>query len=276
MNGLLKMTKFKDLFLNKANLRKMENPSVSVSLDGHTLHLRLTSKDEILDACYEGSPQPWLTAMCDIICGMKANELSLFNWKNFEEVFQNDQSFWDFRTEEDEHFIHKHFELLHAALDLYRGRDYLYKDESPLVCRCFGVREVDIRKHLSKEGTPTLDSLVGETNAGMGCRTCVPQLKRWLVLHESGKGVRAYKHKPIADWLLDIDYMLSCFPKAADWKMEVQSFKGQQVSISFEKKVTQREEEETARELQDFLAASVDDGLAFFLRRARHFSKARG
>lgn len=79
---------------------------------------------------------------------------------------------------------------------------------------------------------------------------------------------RVYKTKPIADWLLEIDYMLSCFPPAAEWQMQVESFKNRMVVITFKKDVSQKELEETGIELQRFLAAGVDEGLSFFLRRA--------
>jgi hypothetical protein len=83
-----------------------------------------------------------------------------------------------------------------------------------------------------------------------------------------------YKEKPRAHWLLEIDYMLSCFPEAADWKMEIESFQGTQVSILFDKKVSQAEEENVSIQLQDFLAAALDSDLSFFLIRNRQRSNA--
>jgi bacterioferritin-associated ferredoxin len=198
----------------------------------------------------------------------------LLSLKDFTQAFRDDQDFWDLRQEESEKFLFAPLELLHAALDVFRGREYLYHQSSPLVCRCFGVRESDIVEHLTKEALPTLEGLARSTKAGMGCRSCVPQLKRWLVVEEARKSHHFYKEKPVAEWLLEIDYMLSCFPKSLDWKMEVLSFKKKQVIIGFDKEVGQREEEETGKELQDFLGASIDSDLGFFLSRARHFSKA--
>ena len=230
----------------------------------------------VLDSGYLGPQSPWLASLCFLTLNKNLNEISSFNGKTWETVFQDDQTFWDLRQEEEELFFNESLELLKASIDVFRGREYLYQEASPLICRCFGVREEDVVTHLKTHETATLDSLCGETKAGMGCRSCVPQLKRWLVLNEQKKFAHYYKERPVADWLLDIDYMLSCFPKALDWKMELEKMKGTQVLISFDKEVSQREEETVARELQDFLGASVDGGLAFFLRRARHFSKANG
>jgi bacterioferritin-associated ferredoxin len=270
------MTKFKDLFQNESHNRAVEFPSVSMTADQHTLTLRFDSKDILLHAGYKGAPSPWLSSLCYLIEGKPLNELLNFSWTSWDTAFRDDQSYWDFRQDEEDKFIHKALELLKATLDVYRGRDYLYEEASPLVCRCFGIRESDILEHLQKEETPTLETLAGVSKAGMGCRSCVPQLKRWLVLHETKKQNHFYKEKPNADWLIEIDYMLSCFPKSQEWKMEVKSFKGKNVTITFDKDVTQKEEEATAKELQDFLGASVDGDLGFFLIRPRHLSKARG
>jgi hypothetical protein len=236
--------------------------------------LRFDSKDICLLAGYIGPAHPWLSALCFLSEGKSLGELMLLSLKDFTQAFRDDQDFWDLFQEESETFFFTPLELLHAALDVFRGREYLYRQSSPIVCRCFGVRESDIVEHLTKEALPTLLTLAELSKAGMGCRSCVPQLKRWLVIEEARKSHRFYKERPIAEWLLDIDNKLSRFPKSSDWKMELSSFKGNQVIISFDKEVTQREEEQTGKELQDFLGASIDSDLGFFLRRCLHFSKA--
>lgn len=270
------MKTFKDIYLENNFNKPIEFPTVSLTNSGHTLTIRFDSKDTIVGAGYSGPSNPWISSLCYLIEGKSLKELTHFNLKNWKNVFENDQSFWDFLHEEDNHYFSKALELLNASLNIYRGREYLYKTNGAIVCRCFGTKEEDILDHLQKESTPTLETLAEVYKAGMGCRSCVPQLKRWLVFHESKKHSRYYKERPIADWLLEIDYMLSCFPKSADWKMEVSSFKANQVIISFEKEVSQSEEEHVGKELQDFLGASLDGDLGFFLRRARHFSKAKG
>lgn len=261
------MQKFNDLFLSGSSLSKVAFPSVSLSHGRHKLSLRFDSKDVLLEASYEGPADPWLSSLCFLTIGRSLHELESFNFETWKTVFADDQGFWDHFLEEEPLFFHPALELLRAALDLYRGRGHLYSDESPLICRCFGVRERDVVTHLHKTEVPTLETLSGETKAGMGCRSCVPQLRRWLVLKETKKSAHFYKNRPIAEWLLQIDYMLSCFPKCEDWKMEVRGMKDDQVFIGFRKNVSQREEEETGLELQRFLATSVDEDLSFFLSR---------
>lgn len=270
------MKQFKELVTASTFNKELDDASVSLSLAPHTLYLRFDSKDVILNASYEGPVSPWLESLCYLVKDKTLNQALQMNWSTFEAAFKEDQTFWDFRQETQDDFFCRPLELLKATLDVFRGKEYLYQETSPLICRCFGIRENDVLEHLQKNETPTLESLSGENKAGMGCRSCVPQLNRWVVLHESKKHSHHYKQRPMAEWLLDIDYMLSCFPEALEWKMEVASFKGKQVLISFDKEVSQRDEEAMAKKIQDFLGASVDGDLGFFLRRARHLLKARG
>jgi bacterioferritin-associated ferredoxin len=150
-------------------------------------------------------------------------------------------------------------------LDIYRGREYLYREASPLICRCFGVRESDVIDLLKTETDPTLEALSKKTRAGMGCRSCVTQLSRWLAINHPQTKSRFYKDRPVVDWMLDIDSALTKFFEGKDWELEIYSFKGQQVIISFNKEVSQKEEEAMALELQRFLGAEVDGDLGFFL-----------
>ena len=270
------MKKFKDLFQSCAFNQPIAFPSVEVTLNQNTLQIKFDSRDVVVNAGYSGSVNPWLSALCHLIVGKKIDVISLFNWRHWVEEFNDDQTFWDLKQEQEDLFFNKSFELLKAALDIYSGREYLYQETGPLICRCFGVREGDVIEYLKKNDTVTLDGLCGETDAGMGCRACVPQLKRWVLLHGKEENNHFYKERAVVDWLLDVDFSLSQFPNSLDWKMEVQRMKGTQVTISFDKVVSQQEEEAVAKELQGFLTASVDPGLSFFLRRVRHFSKAKG
>jgi hypothetical protein len=276
MSGQQLMKKFNEFFEHQIYQREIETPSAEVQHSVYTLQLRFDSKDILYQAFYQGPQNPWMSSLCYLIQGKTLSELNKFSIENWKASFKDDQSFWDFYQEEEEQFVFWPTEFLRAALDTYRGRDYLYKETSPLVCRCFGVREKDILEHLQKEEIPTLETLGNSSSAGMGCRTCVPQLKRWLAVDSADKRGRFFKEKSAANWVTEIDYLLSCFPQSLDWKMEIISFNQGVVMISYDKEVSQKEEEAIGHELQRFLGAALDSDLSFFLRRARHFSKARG
>ena len=263
------MTKFKD-FTTGANQGPMDSPSVKVTLksSGHTLYLKFDSKDNLLNASYEGALDPWMNALCAVAINKNLNKLSSLSLADFDQNFSDDQTYLDLKIEKSEQFFFSGLELLKTGLDIYRGREYLYKEPDPLICRCFGVRENDVLNYVRSTDDPTPEGLATASKAGMGCRSCVPQLTKWLSIHTPNSVSRHYKEKTRAHWLLEIDYMLSCFPEASDWKMEVKSFQGNQVMITFDKQVSQREEEEVGIRLQDFLGAGVDADLSFFLIRA--------
>lgn len=270
------MKKFKDFFDNCLFNKVLDNPSVSVKLDDHTLFLRFDSQDVLLQASYSGIANPWISSLCFLIEGRPIKTLINFNLQNWQDHFKEDLFFADVFDSQQDIFIHKPLELLKAALHVYLGKDHLYSISDPLVCRCFGVRESDITEHLKKEKNPTLNTLADSTKAGMGCRSCVSQLNRWMALEDLANSKRFFKDKSLADWIIEIDLQLSCFAKASDWGMEVSSFKNSQVVITYQKEVSQKEEEIVGKDLQDFLASSVDPDLVFFLKSSRHFSKAEG
>ncbi len=269
------MKSFKELFQSEAHLHSNFIPTVSLKLKDHsyTLNLKFSAKDVISEASYNGKANPWFSSLCELVQGKSLHEALHINWKNWDEAFKSDQSYWEFKQDQQLEVFLSALELLKATLDVYRGRDFLYQPTSPLICRCFGIREADITDHLKSQKDPSLLTIASSLKAGMGCRSCVKELKRALMLHSPKIRQRVYKDKPMADWILEIDYMLTCFPEALDWKMQLDSFKGKQVVISFAKDVSQREEEEVAGRLQLFLSAGVDDGLGFFLRRDRQRSK---
>jgi hypothetical protein len=251
------MIRFNQLFSNKAFNEPIENPTVSIStLDGHHLHLCINKSEVITKASFEGSFDIWLSSLCLILGGKTCNEVRFFIKDEWKKHFGTDQLFWDLFSEVQHDVFFKPLEMLKAALDKYQGREHLYLDSSPLICRCFGLRESDI-----------LNEKV--TKAGSGCRSCLPQIEKLKteLTNKEKINKRYFKELSYADWLLIIDAKLKSFPDQLDWQMNVASFKGKVVIIEYEKSVTQREEEEMSIKLQDFLSLEVDSDLSFFLRR---------
>ena len=269
------MISFKE-FSTGLNLSPIINPSVQVSLKatGHILFLKFDSKDILTSASYTGPVDTWLGSLCSLILGKSLFEMTHLSIQDWDKAYALDQTFWDLKLEIEEDFYFAPLELLRSALDIYRGREYLYKEPEALICRCFGVRENDILDYIRSTNGPTLEGLATVSRAGMGCRSCVPQLTKLLSMNLPKSQVRFYKEKSRADWLLEIDDRLRRFPEAQEWEMEVESFQGTQVSITFKKKVSQAEEEVVSAKLQDFLGDGLDPELSFFLIRARQRSNA--
>lgn len=264
------MTSFKD-FTQGLNQSSMDLPSVKVTLNGtsQTLYLKFDAKDILTDVSYDGAIDPWLGSLCKIVKGKSLQQVSNINRDDWTKVFGQDQTYWDLSSEIENQILFFPLEILKAGLDIYRGRDYHYQKSSPLICRCFGVRENDVLAYVRSSDDPTPEGLAEGTKAGMGCRSCVPQLTKWLSTHQPKKRSHFFKEKSRAQWLMEMDYMLSCFPHSLEWKMDIRSFQDAQVIIEFDKNVTQAEEEEMAVKLQDFLAAGLDADLSFFLTRSR-------
>jgi hypothetical protein len=262
------MTRFKELFHSGAHHRHLASPSVTAQLSEQQLELRFDSKDIVVEASYFGKVDPWLGSLCEMLPGKTLHELSLLDQQSWEKNFPQDESYWDFRSEMEHEIFFPALEVLKLALDLYRGREYLYRPTSPLLCRCFGVREDDVLNFLKSEKEPDLEKLSAATKAGMGCRSCVPQLKRWLAIHSPAQK-RFFKEKSYADWLLQIDELLKHFPLSKDWNLQVEGLKNNQVIISYDKDVSQKEEEIVTGKLQGFLASGTDPDFGFFLRRSR-------
>ena len=262
------MQKFKLLFQTFVS-KRIDFSSVSITTDKNTLYLRFDTKDRLVEATYEGPFNIWLSAICDYSRLKNLKELRSLSWKELDEYFKDDQAYWDAKQEKIGQVFFPEKELFNTALSLFLGQESNYNNQSPLICRCFDVREKEVLEYIQNNETPSLEGIGSKLKAGMGCRSCLSQLKRWL--SDGQKNLRNFKNKSYSDWILEIDYMLSCFPKSADWKMEIKSFKNQQVIIQFQADVSQIEEEEVGKELQTFLGAGLDPDLSFFLVRARHF-----
>lgn len=262
------MTGFKHHLTSSLYNKALPDASVSAVHEETTLYLRLDSRDVIVAASYEGAKDLWLSSLCELLKDMplaEAKNVSLSHWDN---IWGHDQFYWDMKLEISDRIFFQALELLHTAIDLYVGREFLYKEESPLICRCFGVREKDVVAFLNSANDTTMEELSKITKAGMGCRSCVPQLKDLLKIPGEEKK-RFYKERPVVQWIEEIENALKMFPYTVPWKMHVQSMKGNVVMIAYEFEADQKQEEEVGRKIQGFLGGAVDADLAFFLARSR-------
>jgi len=261
------MLKFKELNLKYFN-NKIEAPSVSLNHIKTILHLRFDSKDRLIDVGLEGFSTIWLSAISNWALNKTVSELKNLSWKELDHFYKTDQLYWDTKQEKINNVFFPEKEHFLAAVSLFLGKEALYKPQSSLVCRCFDVRENDILGYLKTSTQPSLEDLSTKLKAGMGCRSCLDQLRRWLPTKSQNS--KTFKNRSYSDWVIEIDYLLSCFPKASEWKMELKSFRNNQVMIEFSADVKQSEEEKVGQELQSFMGAGLDPDLSFFLVRSRH------
>jgi bacterioferritin-associated ferredoxin len=175
------MTEFKKLLASAPFNHPLFDSHVDVTYEGTTLSLRFDKRDVITAAAYEGAPDVWMSSLCELLINMSLSEARFVDLSHWELIWKQDQFFWDMKLEIEDRVFFRPLELLHAALDVFRGREFLYKEESPLICRCFGVREGSVDSYLCTAQDISFENLSKETKAGMGCRTCVPQLKTQML-----------------------------------------------------------------------------------------------
>ncbi len=74
-------------------------------------------------------------------------------------------------------------EALEAALRNWRGEAPLQPvEEGTLVCKCFGVSDVQIRRAIQENNLKTVEEVTNYTKAGGGCGDCIETIQ--AILHE--------------------------------------------------------------------------------------------
>jgi len=79
-------------------------------------------------------------------------------------------------------------EALEAAIANYRGI-LLPMAEGEVVCECFGVTDVEVRRAIAESQLRTIEEVTNFTKAGGGCGKCHDRLQE--IINESGKAVMA-------------------------------------------------------------------------------------
>lgn len=250
------MKGLKGIFQDKNYCRDLFNPSVELdSTSGHRLAITFDSKENVVDAGYVGQTSLELATLCELIRGKNINQLLDLSKDDWRKVWGDDPFFSEFWNEKENEVFFFPLELLRATLDQYRGREYLYQNSVPIVCRCFGLTENEIIEGGAK------------TRAGMGCRSCRHEVNL-LLQNKVERNKRFIKGKSTADWLLLVDEKLSDYRFSEELGMQVEGIKHSGIIISYRKEITQIEEEKISRELQSFFDEALGGDFSFFLKRA--------
>jgi NifU-like protein len=69
-------------------------------------------------------------------------------------------------------------EALEAAIANYKGEDYVHdNEESPLICKCFGIDESKIVRAIKENNLKTVEDVTNYTKAGGACGSCIEKIE---------------------------------------------------------------------------------------------------
>jgi NifU-like protein len=97
-------------------------------------------------------------------------------------------------------------EALQAAIANYRG-EKLPKEDSDIVCECFGVTEAEIVDAIEHNNLTTLEQVTDYTKAGGGCGTCHERIEEILQGTVDQAGVKPRLAEPTKPRLSNIQKM---------------------------------------------------------------------
>ena len=97
-------------------------------------------------------------------------------------------------------------EALQAAIANYRG-EKLPKEDSEIVCECFGVTETEIVDAIEHNNLITLEQVTDYTKAGGGCGTCHERIEEILQGTMGQAGVKPRHEEPAKPRLSNIQKM---------------------------------------------------------------------
>ncbi len=166
--------KVKDHFLNPRNVGVIENPDGVGEVgslacgDALTLYFKLDEKGKVNDAKFQtfgcASAIASSSALTEMIKGLTLDEVSKITNEDI-------ASYLGELPKEKMHCSVMGRDALEKAISHYRGEKEK-KVEGEIVCECFGVTDVDIRRAVTENNLSTIEDVTDYVKAGGGCGKC--------------------------------------------------------------------------------------------------------
>ncbi len=184
--------KVKEHFLNPRNVGEVENANAigevgSLSCgDALKLTLRIDEAEIIVDAKFKtfgcASAIASSSALTEMVKGMPLSEA--------EKITNEDiAQFLGGLPKEKMHCSVMGREALEAAIANYRGTT-LPLAEGEVVCECFGVTDLEVRRAVQESNLRTVEEVTNFTKAGGGCGKCHDRLQEIIREARSEKSAR--------------------------------------------------------------------------------------
>ncbi len=192
--------KVHDYFLNPRNVGVMENPSavgeVGSLACGDALKLYLKIENDIItDAKFQtfgcASAIASSSILTEMIKGLSVDEAAQITNQQIAEQLGG-------LPPEKMHCSVMGEEALVAAIRDYKGLPPLVhaEDHSPLVCKCYGVTEEQIRKAVRENGLKTVAEVTNYTKAGGACGQCKGKIEE-IIVSEGNASPSQFELKPL-------------------------------------------------------------------------------
>lgn len=175
--------KVKEHFLNPKNVGSLEDPSgvgeVGSLACGDALRLYIKVEGErIVDARFQtfgcGSAIASSSALTEMVKGKTLDEALQITNREIADYLGG-------LPKEKMHCSVMGREALEAAINDFRGVEMPKQElEGEVVCECFGVTDVQIRRAVVENHLTTMEDVTHYTKAGGGCERCHPEIERIL------------------------------------------------------------------------------------------------
>jgi NifU-like protein len=185
--------KVKDHFLNPRNVGIIENPDGVGEVgslacgDALTLYFKLDEKGKIEDAKFQtfgcASAIASSSALTEMIKGLTLDEVSKITNEDI-------ASYLGELPKEKMHCSVMGRDALEKAIAHYRGEKEK-KVEGEIVCECFGVTDIDIRRAVTENNLSTIEDVTDYVKAGGGCGKCHEKIQGIIdAVHSKEKPVK--------------------------------------------------------------------------------------